>query len=242
MDESKSIKKSNKQGDHMTAKLKYYQLGADQIFEDVKSTNDEKKNIVEGAEFVVCPHVYPSQKFRTTSFVLKNLKNMVKGKRVCDMGCGPGIVGLFSIINGAKKAIQADINPYAVENAKINNQFNEFTKDQIETYLSDCFDNIPKQKFDLIVFNMPYHNDDIEIEDPLQRAFYDPRFDSIKKFLAQSINYINNKTEIIIAFSNKGDTKLLEQIFDRSEYYWTLWKITNTDQEFDNRIYKLTMK
>jgi hypothetical protein len=57
---------------------------------------------------------------------------------------------------------------------------------------------------------MPFHNDDIEIKDPLQRAFYDPRFDSIKKFLDQSKKFTHEGTQIIIAFSNKGDTNSLE--------------------------------
>ena len=57
---------------------------------------------------------------------------------------------------------------------------------QIKTYQSNCFDNVPKDTFDVIVFNMPYHCDKIEIDDPLKYAFYDPAFVSIKKFLKQA--------------------------------------------------------
>ena len=220
----------------------YCQLSADEIFEDVKSSHkDKKRHSVEHTNFVVFPQVYPSHKFRTTGFVLKNLKNLVSGKIVCDMGCGPGVVGLYALKNGAKKVVQADINPYAIENAKENNKINGFKKSQIRSYMSDCFENVPQQKFDLIVFNMPYHNDDIEIQDPLQRAFYDPNFDSIKKFLHQAEQYSNESTKILIAFSNKGDIKGLEGIFDESAFQWELWKIINSDKEFDNRIYLLTI-
>ncbi len=217
----------------------YYQLSADEIFEDVKSSHEDKRHCVEQVNFVVFSHVYPSHKFRTTGFILKNLKDLVSEKIVCDMGCGPGVVGLYALKNGAKKVVQADINPYAIENAKENNKINGFKKWQIRSYMSDCFENIPQQKFDIIVFNMPYHNDDIKIQDPLQRAFYDPNFDSIKKFLHQAEQYSNEGTKILIAFSNKGDIKGLEGIFDESAYKWELWKITNTDQEYDNRIYLL---
>ena len=114
----------------MKTSAEYYKLAADEIYDDVNETNQEViKSEVEGVNFVVFPHVYPSQKFRTTSFVLKNLKDLIKGKKVCDMGCGPGIVGLFSLQNGASQVVQADINPSAVENAKENNTLHGFGED-----------------------------------------------------------------------------------------------------------------
>lgn len=225
----------------MNATVEYYKLAADEICGDINETSQQViKADVEGVKLLVFPHVYPSHKFRTTSFVLKNLKDIIKGKKVCDMGCGPGIVGLFSLYNGASQVVQADINPSAIENAKENNILNGFKEDKIKTYLSDCFDNIPKTAFDLIVFNMPFHCDSIKIDDPLKYAFYDPGFSSIKKFLLQAREYSHKNTQIFIAFSNKGDFELLEKIFKESHYDWKLWKITNTDQAYDNRIYLLT--
>lgn len=225
----------------MNTAVEYYKLAADKICNEVNATN--KKVItseVEGLNLVVFPHVYPSYQFRTTKFVLRNLKELVKGKIVCDMGCGPGIVGLYALHNGAKRVIQADINPSAVRNAKENNTLHGFGENQIKTYESDCFDNVPKDTFDIIVFNMPYHSDQVQINDPLQYAFYDPAFVSIKKFLKQAREYSHENTQILIAFSNKGETELLESIFEQNQYDWKLWKIINTDQEYDNRIYLLT--
>lgn len=223
------------------ASVEYYKLAADEIYDDVNETNQAGiKADVEGVSLVVFPHVYPSHKFRTTSFVLRSLKDLISGKKICDMGCGPGIVGLFSLLNGAIRVVQADINPSAVENAKENNILHGFGESQIQTHLSNCFDNIPHEIFDVIVFNMPYHCDNIKIEDPLKYAFYDPSFISIKKFLCQAKGYSHQNTQVFIAFSNKGETNLLENIFEQNHYNWELWKITNTDQEYDNRIYRLT--
>jgi release factor glutamine methyltransferase len=225
----------------MNTSVEYYKLAADEICDNVNETNQAViKSQVEGVNLVIFPHVYPSHKFRTTGFVLRNLKDLIKGKTVCDMGCGPGIVGLYALHNGAKRVVQADINPNAIENAKENNTLQGFGENQIKTYQSNCFDNVPKDTFDVIVFNMPYHCDKIEIDDPLKYAFYDPAFVSIKKFLKQAREYSNKKTQIFIAFSNKGETALLENVFEQNQYDWKLWKITNTDQEYDNRIYLLT--
>jgi methylase of polypeptide subunit release factors len=226
----------------MNASMEYYKLPADEIYDDICDTNREVvKAEVEGISLVVFPHVYPSHQFRTTGFVLRNLKKLVKGKKICDMGCGPGIVGLFSLHHEAELVAQVDINPIAIENAKKNNVMHGFSEDKIKTYLSNCFDNVPKDNFDLIIFNMPYHCDNVKIDDPLKYAFYDPAFVSIKKFLLQAREYSHEKTQIFIAFSNKGETGLLEKIFEQNQYEWKLWKITNADQEYDNRIYLLTL-
>lgn len=225
----------------MPASVAYYKLSADEIYHDVNETSQEViKSEIEGIDLLIFPHVYPSHKFRTTAFILRNLKDLIKGKKVCDMGCGPGIVGLFSLHHGASEVIQADINPIAIENAKENNKLNGFNEIDIKTYLSNCFDGIPKTIFDLIIFNIPYHCDKIQIDDPLKYAFYDPAFVSTRKFLLQAREYSHKKTQILIAFSSKGETELLENIFEQNQYNWKLWKITNTDQEYDNRIYLLT--
>jgi len=220
----------------------YHKLSADEIVDHVDSSHKDEIFTIEGVDIVIHPEVYPSQKFRTTSFVLRNIKNLVKDKTICDMGCGPGIVGLFSLKNGAKKVVQADINPNAIENAMVNNKRHSFGRNKIEVYQSNCFDNVQVQKFDIIIFNMPYHCDEVKISRPLERAFYDPGFESIRKFLKQVKSYMFESSEVLIAFSNKGRTDLLEKEFENSGLKWDLWKVINTDHEYDNRIYRLTYK
>ena len=88
---------------------------------------------------------------------------------------------------------------------------------------------------------MPFHNDDIEISNPLEHAFYDPLFKSLDKFLKQAKSYTHQETMLFIAFSNKGDVAALERIFSANDYTWELWKVANQEEQYDNRIYKLTL-
>ena len=191
-------------------------------------------------EFIVNPHVYPSHKFRSTYTMLEVILKHCQGKSVCEIGCGCGTLGQMALLNNASKLIQGDINPYAVENAKINSQFHNFSSDQIQIYESNCFDKIPEQDFDLIIFAMPYHNDNISIEDPLLRAFYDPNFESIRKFVSQVSFYMHAKSEVFIAFSNKGDVEGLELIFENSSLNWELYLVKNKEEIYDTRVYKLS--
>jgi methylase of polypeptide subunit release factors len=219
-------------------KSQYYKIDPRAIVKDIIKTGKEKlRSVVQGLEFDTYPNVYPSARFRSTQFIFDNIITKVKDKVVCDMGCGSGVLGLFSLKNGAKKVVSADVNPFAFENAIENSRKSGYNESNHEVLLSDCFDGIPLQNFDLIIFNIPFHSDNISIENPLEKAFFDPEFATVKKFLIQCKSYTSNETEIVIAFSNKGDTKALESIFDMLEFKWRLWKVKNTDSEYDNRLY-----
>ena len=226
--------------DKVFMKSTYYKLPADEVYKNISKIDKSYEVTIEGISLSIHPYVYPSEKFRTTCFVLRSIKDKLKGKNVCDMGCGPGIVGLYALHNGAVKVLQADINPYAVENAIENAKKNGFSILQTEIVESNCFDRIRPQIFDIVIWNIPFHNDDIKISDPLEFAFYDPNFSSVRKFLSQIPDYSRQNTEIFIAFSSKGDFTELQKIFESYGFNWLLWKVMNQEQQYDNRIYSLT--
>jgi methylase of polypeptide subunit release factors len=218
----------------------YYKLSPEQIVEDIVHTHEAKKVVIKGLELLVHPNVYPSDRFRTTNFILDHLQPLLHKKAVCDMGCGLGVIGLFALEQGAKRVVQADINSLAVKNAQANRELHHYSPKRLEIYESDCFEQVPLQKFDLIVFNIPFHSEPYKISNPLEYAFHDPEFASTKKFLSQVSTYSHSETQIFIAFSNKGDVYQLENLFDASSLKWELWKVANANQEYDNRLYRLT--
>ncbi len=222
--------------------IAYHKLLPEEIVDDVTQSNEVKRVQIKGSEFLVYPHVYPSDRFRTTNFILDSIEPLLSEAIVCDMGCGIGVIGLFALGHGARQVVQADINPLAIENAKANRDLYHYSNEKIKIYESDCFDNVPLQVFDIVVFNIPFHSEPHEIEDPLEYAFYDPNFRSTKKFLSQVPKYSHAGTRIFIAFSNKGDLQGLEKIFDDSGCKWELWKIANQDQKYDNRLYVLQIR
>lgn len=222
-------------------KTAYYKLPPSAILQDIYQASDQPRTVeIKGLKMICSPNVYPSDKFRTTNFLLDSIHPFLKDSRVCDMGCGPGIVGLYAATQGAKKVVQADINHFAVRNAEQNKEQHNISDENMQIFLSNCFDNVPAQRFDTIVFNLPFHSDPIEISSPLQHAFFDPCFQTVKKFLNQVSGFsLKKNTRIFLAFSNKGDIERLENIFGDSIFNWKLWKVTNQDQQFDNRIYLL---
>ncbi len=73
------------------------------------------------------------------------------GKNVLDMGCGTGVLAIYSSILGAKNIVAIDIDQWAyentVENVNRNNIHNIIA-------IKGNVDNIPQEKYDIILANI----------------------------------------------------------------------------------------
>lgn len=218
-------------------------LSASEIMNLVCETQAKEDIRLQGIDFTVFPGVFPSQVFRSSRLLLESIQPLVTGKVVADMGCGFGLMGLAAKYYGASKAILVDVNEVAVMNAMFNRDRHGFSEPEVKIFLSDCFDSVPHALFDVIIFNPPFVSDGLQTPArPIERAFYDPSFRALSKFLAQARRYSHRDTEIVIAFSTKGDVNSLQELFTHCGYSWEIWKIANEHERYDSRIYRLKNK
>ena len=89
----------------------------------------------------------------TTRLCLEVLEKIIKeDTTVLDVGCGSGILGIASLLLGAKTAVGVDIDPMAVktakENAVLNNVEDKFTA------IEGNFTEKVSGKFDIVVANI----------------------------------------------------------------------------------------
>lgn len=90
--------------------------------------------------------------------LLQNLP-IATDKTVIDLGCGNGVLGLYALQeSNVSKMIFTDESSMALNSAQLNVQENLPEKmDQCEFILSNCLEEIPHQRADLVLCNPPFH-------------------------------------------------------------------------------------
>ena len=94
------------------------------------------------------------------------------GQKVLDLGCGTGIVGLCALEAGASVTM-CDVVPEAVAaaNTNLNTNF-DIAAGRARVILSDGFDAVADNDFDLIMSNPPYHTDFSVAKRFIEGSFY----------------------------------------------------------------------
>ena len=132
---------------------------------------------------------------------------------VLDIGTGCGILAVIAA-KKAKKVIATDINPNAIECAKLNAENNHVAA-KIEIRQSDLFQAIQKtEKFNLIIFNAPYLPTKNEEETWIERAWAGGPTGRqiIDRFIIEAPHHLKTKGKILLVQSNLADiNKTLEK-------------------------------
>ena len=91
----------------------------------------------------------------TTRLCLQAIEQMEVGNcAVLDLGTGSGILALYALLRGTKKAIGIDTDMWSIENARENRALNGFSEAQFEIRMGtlDCVSS--QEYFDLILANI----------------------------------------------------------------------------------------
>jgi release factor glutamine methyltransferase len=113
-------------------------------------------------------------------YLFYNNVRLFQGRRVLDLGCGSGILGIVMAKYGARQALLADVNPNAANNA-FENVKQLGLKHHTSVIGSDLFENIPG-KFDVVVFAHPFFECAVTPEDSIARSMLAP-LHLLRKFL-----------------------------------------------------------
>jgi len=127
-----------------------------------------------------------------------NLIKKLKPK-ILEIGAGSGILAktLIDLNIEDKNIFLTDIDKQTIENLK-----NIFPN--LKIIRSNLFEKIPRQKFDLIIFNPPYLPEDFREDKESRVATTGGKNGSeiINKFLVQSKNYLNSDGKILLLTSS----------------------------------------
>lgn len=202
-----------------------------------------------GETIKVLPDVYPSNRFRSSRLLAEYAKKQVKGKKVLDMGCASGALGIVAAKAGAKYVVQVDINPKAINNARENAR--ELGIEQkMDSYVGNGFAPISykyKNFFDLIIFNPPFHStvEKSNQTTELMNAFHTEGLEGgiLDTFFRDAQHYLSKEGKLLIVFSNKDPVAVeyLEYSMIRYGFKFTL-DILEKNTNADVRVYVCTPK
>lgn len=168
---------------------------------------------VNGLKIVVFPKIFhPTPQSSSVFFlnaVLAKFKTLqVPKKRILEIGCGTGSIGL-SLNQYTQELYLSDIDNKAVLCSKVNAFINGI---KANIFASNLFNSVPQQPYDVILFNMPILQKEKESNDEL--ATCDPNGQLFRDFLAKLPDYLTPEGEVFFIYSNLGDLELLRQIPD----------------------------
>lgn len=104
-------------------------------------------------EIVIHPNMaFGTGNHETTSMIVEFLlQEDLSGKRILDMGCGTGILGIMAMKRGGSFLTAIDIDEWAVESARANFALNQI--EDFELILGDA-KRLPNSTYDLILANI----------------------------------------------------------------------------------------
>lgn len=173
---------------------------------------------IDGVPLIVLPEVFNPVLLRTGEFMVRALADvpLVQEARVLDLGTGSGVGSVFSARRGAV-VTAIDINPEAVRCAKMNALLNRL-EDRIEVLEGDLFGPLGDERFDLILFNPPFHRG--RPNDGLDHAWRGE--DVFERFAAELGNRLNPGGRALVVLSSDGDGHELVALLAEQGYAVTI--------------------
>ena len=152
--------------------------------------------------------------FTDSQPLVKNFK-IKKGESVLDIGTGSGVIAIFACYQGAGKVVAVDINPAAVQSARYNIKKHGFNK-TAAVKQSDLFENVGKEKFDIITANLPFRNK--PAPDVVAKSQWDTDLETNKRFFKDARKHLTSNGRIYFAQSNFGAMQEIKTLAKKAKF------------------------
>ena len=156
----------------------------------------------------------------------------IKAKKILDLCTGSGAiaVSLAKYIDNCE-ITAIDISPKALEIAKLNAKNNE-AENKITFIESDIFENLPLEKYDIIVSNPPYIrkeiiktlNKDVQREPLIALDGGDDGLDFYRKIIKESYEYLKFKGYLCLEIGYDQKEDVIDLINQEDKYINTYSK------------------
>lgn len=211
------------------------------FLKNIKNQKPVLKSI-NGIKIKTCKNVYPPEsRFSRASKNLNLIFGDITGKTVLDIGTGTGVQAIQAVQKGAKKVIACDISNLAVNCAKNNIRLNKL-ENKISVLKSDLFEKVPKEKFDVIISNLPIV--DYPVRDIVAMSLYDHNFNIHKRLFAKAGHYLKRNGFLIFCHADLqgvGSFDKIETLIEKNNFKISRI-ISFTGIGYNWKYYKLKLK
>ena len=141
--------------------------------------------------------------------------DLVRGKKVMEIGTGSGLISLCSLAAGAASVVATDVNPSAIDNATFNARRmgweNKLEMRLVSLENSAAFAVVgAEEKFDLLFSNPPWENDEPKTIN--EYALYDPGFKLIDSLMKDLKQHLNPGGKAYLAYGCVSAIKVIQQL------------------------------
>lgn len=158
------------------------------------------------------PKLYFSSRYFFDFLSAKNLTN----KTFLEIGCGSGVLCLLAHKKGAR-VTTTDIDERAIETTKLNFEKNFGKKHGARIIQSNMFQNLPIQKFEILVINPPYYFK--KIESAAHYAWYcGEQGEYFEALFAGLKNYINGDSEVFMILAENCEIARIKAIAQKNQF------------------------
>ena len=180
-----------------------------------------------GKKFLVYKNTFLP--FKDSQPLVKNFK-IKRGESVLDIGTGSGVIAIFACYHGADRVVAVDINPAALRSTRHNAKIHGFGK-TIVAKRSNLFENIGKEKFDVITANLPFRNK--PAHDLVSQSQWDTNLETNKRFFKEVRKYLKPSGRIYFAQSNFGAVEEIKALAKAAKFSFRV--INNQSISKNNR-------
>jgi len=177
-----------------------------------------RKYTYENSFVMVHPDIFPPQLTFSTKVLLDFIKPIIlKDKSVLELGCGSGIVSIYSAKKGAL-VTATDINKTALEFLEKSAVENDA---HLEVLESNLFEKLENKSFDYIIINPPYYpKAPKSIKE--NAWFCGENFEYFEALFFQLPNYIDSKNYCYMILSQDCELEKIKAIALKNEIAFEL--------------------
>jgi release factor glutamine methyltransferase len=166
---------------------------------------------IDGLPFIVLPDVFNPKLLRSGEFLAHQVRGIVPGSRILELGCGAGAAAVIAAKRGAY-VTAVDINPSAVRCTRINTLLNNV---ELSIRHGDLFAPVHNERFDVVLFNPPYYRG--SPVDSLDQAWRSS--DVMERFAVELSAHLTDDGYALVVLSSDGER----------EAFLASWRASNLD-------------